>query len=136
MAHVFPIDPAKSPVSSFLMGSEVLKSSRVLVWFPEGRRSPDGKLQSFMPGIGRLIHEPDWLVVPVHISGTFEAWPRGKRFPRLRPLFVHFGEPIRRNDLIAYGHGDAEDVRLADGLWRKLSMLMSGADSRPSHGHD
>jgi long-chain acyl-CoA synthetase len=136
LAHVFPIDPAKSPVSSFLMGSEVLKRGRVLVWFPEGRRSPDGKLQSFMPGIGRLIHEPDWLVVPVHISGTFEAWPRGKRFPRLRPLFVHFGEPIRRNDLIAYGHGDAEDVRLADGLWRKLSMLMSGADSRPSHGHD
>ena len=125
LTHVFPVDPVKSPVSSLLMGSEVLKRGRVLVWFPEGRRSPDGKLQSFMPGIGRLIQESGWLIVPVHIAGTFQAWPQGSRFPRLGPLSVHFGEPINRNDLIACGSGDVEDARLADGLWHKLSTLMS-----------
>jgi len=125
LAHVFPIDPVASPVSSFLMGAEVLKRGRVLVWFPEGRRSPDGRLQSFMPGIGRLVQEADWLVVPVQISGTFEAWPRSRRLPRLRPLTVRFGAPIARGDLIAEGSGDHEDARLADGLWRRLSALMS-----------
>lgn len=131
LAHVFPVDPINSPVSSFLMGSEVLKRGRVLVWFPEGRRSPDGRLQSFMPGIGRLVQEPDWLVVPVHIAGTCEAWPRGKRFPRLRPLSVQFGEPIARADLIACGSGDVEDVRLADGLWQTLSKLMGAGAKAP-----
>ena len=125
LAHVFPIDPVASPVSSFLMGAEVLKRGRVLVWFPEGRRSPDGRLQSFMPGIGRLVQDPDWLVVPVHIAGTFQAWPIGQRFPRLRPLSVHFGAPVPRGDLIAEGSGDHEDARLADGLRRRLSALMS-----------
>jgi long-chain acyl-CoA synthetase len=113
-----------------------LKRGRVLVWFPEGRRSPDGKLQSFMPGIGRLIHEPHWLVVPVHIAGTFQAWPMGRRFPRLRVLSVHFGDPIERNDLIACGSGDVEDARLADGLWRKLSTLMATELPGPPKGHD
>ena len=132
VTHVFPIDPVASPVSSFLMGAEVLKRGRVLVWFPEGRRSPDGSLQSFMPGIGRLVQEPDWLVVPVHVSGAFEAWPIGRRFPRLRPLSVHFGAPVARGDLIAGGCGDGEDARLADGLWRRMSALMSedGRNSR------
>jgi long-chain acyl-CoA synthetase len=136
LTHVFPVDPVKSPISSFLMGSEVLKRGRVLIWFPEGRRSPDGKLQSFMPGIGRLVQEPDWLVVPVHIAGTFQAWPVGRRFPRLRALSVHFGKPINRNDLIACASGDVEDARLADGLWCKLSTLMAAEGSEPPRNHD
>ena len=136
LAHVFPIDPVKSPVSSFLMGAEVLKRGRVLVWFPEGRRSPDGQLRPFMAGIGRLVQEPGWLVVPVHIGGTFEAWPRGRRFPRLRRLSVAFGEPISRDDLIAGGSGSGEDARLADGLWRKLSALMSGEGADPRRRRD
>jgi len=136
LAHVFPIDPVKSPVSSFLMGAEVLKRGRILVWFPEGRRSPDGQLRPFMAGIGRLVQEPGWLVVPVHIGGTFEAWPRGRRFPRLRRLSVAFGEPISRDDLIAGGSGSGEDARLADGLWRKLSALMSGEGAVPRRRRD
>ena len=136
LAHVFPIDPVKSPVSSFLMGAEVLKRGRVLVWFPEGRRSPDGQLRPFMAGIGRLVQQPGWLVVPVHIGGTFEAWPRGRRFPRLRRLSVAFGEPISRDDLIAGGSGSGEDARLADGLWRKLSALMSGEGAVPRRRRD
>ena len=128
LAHVFPIDPAKSPVSSFLMGSEVLKRGRILVWFPEGRRSRDGELQSFMAGIGRLVQEPDWLVVPVHIGGTYEAWPAGRRLPRpFRRLTVTFGEPTERGELIAGGQGEGEDARLSDGLRRRLSALMSAA---------
>jgi 1-acyl-sn-glycerol-3-phosphate acyltransferase len=89
-----------------------------------------------MPGIGRLIQEPGWLVVPVHIAGTFHAWPQGKRFPRLRPLSVHFGEPMNRNELIACGSGDVEDARLADGLRKKLSTLMAAEPSEATETHD
>jgi len=128
LAHVFPVDPVRSPVSSFLMGAEVLKRGRVLVWFPEGRRSPDGRLQSFMAGIGRLIQDPRWQVVPVRIGGAFEAWPVGQSLPRVGRLSVTFGEPMARSDLIAAGSGDSEDARLADGLRRVLSTLMSAEE--------
>ncbi len=136
MAHVFPIDPAKSPVSSLLMGAEVLRRGRVLAWFPEGRISPDGRLQPFMAGIGRLVQEPGWLVVPVHIGGTFQAWPRDRRFPRPWPLTVEFGEPVSRDDLIAGGEGNDEDARLADGLWTQLSKLVPDEESAPRRSHN
>ncbi len=125
VAHVFPVDPACSPVSSFLMGVEVLKRGRVLVWFPEGGRSADGRLKRFMPGIGRLIQQPDWPVVPVHISGAFEAWPRGRSWPRLRPLSVTFGGPLARAELLDLGEGANEESRVADGLRRGLAALMA-----------
>jgi len=131
LAHVFPVDPVRSPVSSFLMGAEVLKRGRVLVWFPEGRRSPDGRLQPFMAGIGRLIQDPAWQVVPVHIDGAFEAWPVDRSLPRVGRLSVTFGRPVRRGDLIAVGSGDSEDARLADGLRRALSDLMAAEDRPP-----
>lgn len=94
---------------------------------------PDGELQSFMPGISRFIHRPYWLVVPIQIVGPFEACPMGKRSPRLRPLSIHFGEPIERSDFIDCGSGDAEDARASDGLCQELSWLVAaGVDARES----
>ena len=52
-----------------------------LVWFPESWRSPDGKLQRFLPGVGHLLEHPV-PVIPAYIEGTFEAMPRDRSWPR------------------------------------------------------
>jgi 1-acyl-sn-glycerol-3-phosphate acyltransferase len=41
-----------------------------------------------------LLRDGAIAAVPVAIRGAFEAWPRGSRFPRPKPVRVTFGEPL------------------------------------------
>src|SRR5262249_50051309 len=45
LTHVVPIDPQRGAMSSLAFGALVLKRGQDLIWFPEGQRSPTGKLQ-------------------------------------------------------------------------------------------
>jgi long-chain acyl-CoA synthetase len=92
--HALPIDPARAPVSSLALGVETIRRGKILVWFPEGARSPNGKLQPLMPGIGRIAAAAGTPVVPVHIAGAFEVWPISRKYPRLGRVSVRFGEPL------------------------------------------
>jgi len=67
----------------------------VLILFPEGRRSPDGELLPFRPGIGFVLAGTDHLVVPAYIAGTEKALPRGRALPVPHPIHVRVGPPLR-----------------------------------------
>lgn len=72
--------------------------------FPEGTRSADGRLAPFKKGAliaARMAGVP---IVPCGIRGTFEAWPRDRKWPRLGRIFVDFGAPIDSS------HPDALDL--------------------------
>jgi long-chain acyl-CoA synthetase len=78
------------------MARAVLARGDALVWFPESWRSPDGRLQRFLPGIGLVLDGMDDVtIVPAHISGAFEAMPRDARFPRRHPVRIAFGASVR-----------------------------------------
>ena len=64
--------------------------------------------------------------MPVRLSGTFEAWPRGRRFPRLARIAVRFGEPQEAAALEAAGQGADAPSRVADGLRRAVVALAPG----------
>ncbi len=79
---------------------EVLDNGDSLTIFPEGTRSPDGKLQSFKPGVGQLLaSHPKALAVPVYISGAYEIFPKGSTQVKPGLLRVHFGKAISFSDL-------------------------------------
>jgi 1-acyl-sn-glycerol-3-phosphate acyltransferase len=75
-------------------GLDALKNNRTLVVFPEGTRSADGELQPLKRGIILLARQSGLPVVPIYCEGTFGAWPRQRRLPRLGPITIHIGEPI------------------------------------------
>ena len=54
----------------------------ILIIFPEGTRSTTGEVGEFKSGIAALVAGCDVAVVPCFIDGSFQAWPKGKRFPR------------------------------------------------------
>jgi len=88
---IFPID-MRDPGRAVATARAVLREHGVLVWFPEGWRSPTGALGALQPGLGRVAEGFDVTIVPVLIEGTFDAWPRSRRWPRLfRRLRVTFG---------------------------------------------
>jgi 1-acyl-sn-glycerol-3-phosphate acyltransferase len=71
----------------------------VLLVFPEGVRSMDGTLQELKPGAPVLAAELGLPVVPAHVKGAYEAWPRGKRWPRPHPVSVTYGSPLDAAEL-------------------------------------
>lgn len=67
---------------------EILKSGQPLLVFPEGTRTPDGKMSPLKPGVSLLVRQTDAPVIPVGIAGAYDAYPRERKLPRFAPIFV------------------------------------------------
>lgn len=65
----------------------------ILVLFPEGTRSATGAVGDFKPGIGLLVAGTSIPVVPCHLAGAYEAWPKGRLIPRPHRLRLRIGAP-------------------------------------------
>jgi len=72
-----------------------------IILFPEGTRTPDGKLQPARSGIGLTVIKSDVVVIPVRTFGTFEAYGRDHKFPRPYGVAVKYGRPMKFESLRA-----------------------------------
>jgi len=73
---------------------EYLNNGCVLLLYPEGTRSLDGRLQSGKSGIGTLVRRTSAPVIPVGVKGTFEILPKGKFWPNNKKADITFGEKL------------------------------------------
>ncbi len=72
-----------------------LRDGKLVALFPEGTRSPDGRLYRGKTGVARIALEAQVPVIPVGIVGTFELWPYNRKLPRAGRTELRFGEPLR-----------------------------------------
>lgn len=91
----FPFHRRGCVAASLAHCGDLVDDGYSLLIFPEGTRSPDGRLQPFKPGIGLLARELGLPVVPIHLAGLHAVLPRGRYLPRPAPVTVRFGEPVR-----------------------------------------
>ena len=74
---------------------EYLRQGRLLGIFPEGKRSNNGNLQKGKTGTALFAIKTKVPVIPIGISGTWDAFPPGKIFPKLfRPINIEIGQPL------------------------------------------
>jgi 1-acyl-sn-glycerol-3-phosphate acyltransferase len=76
---------------------DVLREGRLLGIYPEGTRSPDGRLYRGRTGVARLALAADCRVIPCGLVGTERVMPKEAKMPRLRgrlEVKVRFGKPI------------------------------------------
>lgn len=92
--NVVPVDRDGGGAAGLRAIMERLKKGNVVIVFPEGTRTPTGKLQPARAGIGLLAIKCTAPVVPVRIFGTYEAFGRSMRLPRPRSIAVKFGPPL------------------------------------------
>jgi 1-acyl-sn-glycerol-3-phosphate acyltransferase len=78
-----------------------LLAGGAIILFPEGTRTPDGKLQSARSGIGLTVIKSTATVVPVRVFGTYEAYGRRMKIPRPRAVAVKYGRPLNFDALRA-----------------------------------
>lgn len=71
-----------------------LKKGEIVLIFPEGTRSPDGKLRKAYSGIARLALKSQVPVVPFGIINSHKVLPKGAIFPRFKRCGVKIGKPI------------------------------------------
>ena len=98
---VMPLDRTRGDLGALKKAIAMLKEGKVIGLFPEGTRSPDGQMREAKGGIGFLIAKGNVPVVPLYISGTFAAFPKGA--DKLRPgrLVARFGPPISPDEIRA-----------------------------------
>jgi 1-acyl-sn-glycerol-3-phosphate acyltransferase len=91
-----PIDRSggKASEASLNTGLQVLGSGDLLGIYPEGTRSPDGKLYRGRTGIARMALEAHVPVVPVVMVDTDTMMPIGTRVPRIVRVGIVIGEPL------------------------------------------
>jgi long-chain acyl-CoA synthetase len=128
--HVFPVD-ANHPGATLESARRVLEAGHAQVWFPESWRSPDGRLQRFLPGIGLLLLLSRAPAAPAYIGGAFAVLPRGRRIPRIHPITVSFGLPESVDILGAGGGGRNDEERIADALRERVIALGAAPDDVP-----
>jgi 1-acyl-sn-glycerol-3-phosphate acyltransferase len=93
-ARAFPVQEGEPDGPAVRRALRLLRQGEPLVIFPEGGRSPDGRLQPFRPGAFRLALATGAPVLPVTIVGAFEAWPAGRRLPRPGRVTITYHPPI------------------------------------------
>jgi 1-acyl-sn-glycerol-3-phosphate acyltransferase len=91
-----PIDRSggKASEASLNTGLRVLAQGQVLGIYPEGTRSPDGRLFRGRTGIARMALESKVPVIPVAMIDTEKVQPIGRRLPRIRRIGIIVGEPL------------------------------------------
>src|SRR6266571_2257107 len=92
--NTFPFSRTGGAQAQLHSSSQLLKSGWNLVLFPEGSRTPDGRIQEFKPGVGFLAKETGTPVVPMHIRGAYNVMPRGQKLPLPGPVRVRIGKPM------------------------------------------
>jgi 1-acyl-sn-glycerol-3-phosphate acyltransferase len=85
-------------------GLELLAEGSCIGIYPEGTRSPDGRLYKGRTGIARLAIESGAAVVPVAMFNTAEIQPTGQVIPKVTRVEMIFGEPM-------YFSGDSTDLQ-------------------------
>ena len=101
--NVFPLPQHSGYRASFdYAGASADRGYSVLI-FPEGRRTPDGKLSPFRAGIGLLAKRLNLPVVPVRIDGLYELRIAGRRVASPGAIRLTVGAPVR------FSPADTED---------------------------
>lgn len=126
--HTVPVRRGQVDYAAIRQSLRLLEEGEILAMFPEGTRGDGMALQEAEEGIGLLAARSGCPVVPVYVHGTDSVLPRGKRIPRLHPVTIYFGHPLRLAGEVA-----AKEPR---GNYRSLSEeVMKGIAELKARSH-
>jgi 1-acyl-sn-glycerol-3-phosphate acyltransferase len=114
-----------SPVASLrslMLGARLAKSGVSMLIFPEGTRSPDGRMHQFLEGGFHLAIKSGRPVVPVVVTGTYRILSRHNLLIRPGRVRLIFGRPIPTKGL---NRGDSNKLMLQT-RDRMLRMMETG----------
>lgn len=105
---------------------EILSRGKTMLIFPEGTRSTDGEVHEFKPLLGHLALTYEVDILPLYVSGTREAMPKGGRLPTSRDLEARIGPPLTVADMrrLTQGLSPADAAREVAKLARRAVLAL------------
>ncbi|MGH3545422.1 MAG: lysophospholipid acyltransferase family protein [Mycobacteriales bacterium] len=120
-----PIDRSSGSAarSALDTGARVLAEGALLGIYPEGTRSPDGKLYRGKTGVARLALQARVPVVPVAMLNTHRVQPLGSKIPRIMRVRIRFGAPLDFSEHYACAGDRHVERAVTDRIMARLGEL-------------
>jgi long-chain acyl-CoA synthetase len=130
LTNLAALDRTKGLRASERQAAEILKQGKTMLIFPEGTRSADGDVHEFKPLVGHLALTYGVDILPVYLSGTREAMPKGARLPTKRDITARIGLPLTVAELrrISQGMTPADASREASRLAYEAIVALRAGD--------
>jgi 1-acyl-sn-glycerol-3-phosphate acyltransferase len=125
-----PIDREGSGLSGLKETLRRLKQDELVLIFPEGTRTPDGRVHAFKPGFVALARRSGQPLLPVGLDGAFDAWPRSRWLPRPAVIHIEFGAPLSAAEM-----SRLDDAALVAEIERRVRQCQQSAKASRRQAH-
>jgi len=126
--NTFPVERGQADTRAYRRAVALLSAGEILLVFPEGTRTYDGRIGEMKPGVVSMAQRAGSLIVPVAIRGGYDVWPRHQRLPRPGSVQIAVGSPFEP------GRGKAQVAEAAERLDREIRQLYGGLADRFRNG--
>ena len=125
IAKLVPVDRShrEAAIESVREGVTVLREGLNMMVYPEGTRTPDGKLHAFKKGPFHLAMEAGVPILPMTIVGTYDAWPKHRFALKPGTITVIYHPAINPQD-----YSDRDELMTA--VWNAIASGLPGAEAR------
>ena len=93
--HAFPVKRGTGDIGAIKQAIGRLEEGYLLNMYPEGTRTKTGELGPILPGVAVIVRRAGVPVIPVIIDGSFNAMPKGAKFPQKCRIRIYYGEPLK-----------------------------------------
>jgi len=116
-------DQARAGLDMLDAALALLRQGELFGIYPEGTRSPDGRLYRGRPGVGWLALNSGLPVIPVAMSGTDHVLPPGRKVPRVGKIKIRVGKPLTFEAALALPSASRQRRAITDEVMTAIQKL-------------
>ena len=130
LLRALPIDRERMDRNTLRETYNLLKTNELVLMFPEGTRTYDGKLNQAKMGIGMIAHNTKSPVIPVYIDGSYRILPRTAKSIRFKKCTVYYGPPVDLNPYYSQQRSKELYKTISEEIMNAISALEKRASDK------
>jgi 1-acyl-sn-glycerol-3-phosphate acyltransferase len=126
--NAFPVKRGETDIGAIKQTLRLLKQGQIVVMFPEGTRTSDGRIGRVRPGLDAIARKARVPILPALIDGVFQVWPRTQVLPSMGDVVIQYAPPIMPQDYV-----DMTAEQLVETIRERWLEMQHALHSRVPH---